>query len=104
MGIVMKGFNKKGELIGDKLPEYVPPQVIQELKDERAINSESNGYSKDRTMRKIGSIPIEIYLNEPIFDGCLPSQRDQWWSEDNGKNLIKVLEKYPQLKLVDKPL
>ncbi len=104
MAINIKGFNEKGDIIGDVLPEYIPPSLIEEIKREKEINSITDGYSPDRTMRKIGSIPAEMYYNYPMYKGVPPTQHDEFWSADNGRNLITCLEEFPVLKTVENPL
>lgn len=104
MGVNIKGWNKKGDLIGDIVPEYVPPSLKNELEYAKEINSINNGYSKDKSFRKIGSIDPGAMYNYAMIKGVKPENHSAFWKEDNGKNLIAFLEEFPVYKVVDKPL
>lgn len=104
MAVNLKGFDAKGDMIGDILPEYVSPTIIEDLSVARERNSINNGYSPDKTLRKVGSIPQAIYYNYPMYKGVPPDQHSEFWTADNGKNLISFLEEFPTFKLVEKPI
>lgn len=104
MGVRIKGMNNKGDIIGDIVPEYVPASLKEDMAIEREINSQTNGYSKDKSIRKIASIDPAVLYNYAMLKNIPPTQHNEYWSADNGRNLIRFLEEFPMFKLVDKPL
>ena len=92
-----------GNLIGDILPEYIPPSLGKELSNERDINSITNGYSPERSFRKIASVDRAAMYNLMV-KGIPPQQHAEYWAVGNSKNLIRFIEEFPMFKLVDKPL
>lgn len=103
MGIKVTG-QVNGKIKYDIVPEYVPETVIQDIERIRHDNELSNGYSKERTMRHIGSIPVGVMYNYAMCKGIPPKEHNNFYSKNNGKNLLALLEEFPVLKTVDKPL
>lgn len=103
MAIRIESFDE-GVFKGSIEPEYIPPSLEKELTIERQINSVTDGYSPDKSLRKIGSIPQEFLYNYAMLKGIKPSKQGEFWAADNGKNLIKVLEEFKSFKVVDKPI
>lgn len=60
-----------------------------------AQNDGSNGFTKDRTLRRIGSIPMELYV-DPDFQQLTTDERTVF--------LKWFLGKHPQFRTVDKML
>lgn len=103
MAVNIKDIDKEG-LHYDVLPEYIPPSLVEELREEREINSTTDGYSPDRTMRKIASIDPGVMYNYAMMNDIPPNQHAEYWAVDKGKNLLSFLEEFPVFKVVDKPL
>jgi len=106
MAVKIKSFdeNNSGKIIGDILPEYIPPSLKDDLAIEREINSRTDGYSPDKSMRKIASIDQSALYNYAMLNGIPPKKHADYWAENNSKNLIKFIEEFPMFKVVDKPL
>ena len=95
----------QGETINyDIQPEYVPASLKEDMKIERDINSLSNGYSPDKSLRKIASIDPGVLYNYAMLRSIKPEKHSEYWAADNGKNLIRFIKEFPAFKLVDKPL
>jgi hypothetical protein len=104
MGVNIKGFNAKGDMVGDIVPEYIPKSLKEDMAIEREINSHTDGYSPDRSMRKIASIDQAVLYNYAMLKGIKPEKHAEYWAIDNGKNLIRFIEEFPAFKLVENPL
>ena len=104
MAIKIRGFDGSGNMIGDVIPEYIPSSLKEELNVERQINSITDGYSPDKQFRKIGSIDPGVLYNYAMSKGIPNTRHSEFWAEDNGKNLLRVLNEFPVFKTVDKPI
>jgi|ETNvirnome_6_100_1030635.scaffolds.fasta_scaffold174255_1 hypothetical protein len=103
MAINIKGIDSN-KIYGDVLPEYIPPSLEKDLAIEREINSESNGYTPDKSLRKIASVDPSAMYNYAMLKGIPSSKHGEYWDADNKKNLIRFIEEFPVFKVVDKPL
>ena len=103
MAINIKEIDQKG-LHYDTLPEYIPPSLKEDLRVERDINSLTDGYSPDRTMRKIASVDPGFMYNYAMMRGIPTHKHAEYWAVDNAKNLINLIKEFTVFKVVDKPL
>ena len=101
MAVNFKKFDDE-KIVYDVLPEYIPKSLKKELAIEKEINSVTDGYSKDRSIRKIASIDPAALYNYAMLKGIPPNKHADYWAAENGKNLISFINEFPSFKVVDK--
>lgn len=85
------------------VPERIPEkEIIKDLKDLKALNMQTNGYSGDKSLRYIGNIDYGLYYNFAVANGVKNSEIHEWYSRDKGKNIKALMNKYSHCKIVDK--
>ena len=99
MGISIQNLDED-KVTYSLVPEYVPESSIDSFKEAKKENEAINGYSKNRTQRLIGRVPWEMMYNYALSKG-IPSDRvNEFFTEDNGKNMVALLNEFPVLKMV----
>jgi hypothetical protein len=95
--------NGDGKEVYDILPEEIPKAITTKIAHQRALNEESNGYNKSRSMRHIASVDFGIMYNWALHQGILPQQINEFYSANNCKNLMRLIKEFPDAtKVVDK--
>lgn len=103
MGVQILDFNKyTGKMSYSLVPESVPIETINELKELKKENMRTNGFSKGKTMRHIGSIPYAVLYNYALSNGVPVHKMNQYYAEGKGKNVRKLLKDVPACMVVDK--
>lgn len=99
-------FKKKfNEEVYDVIPEEIPKAITEKIKYQRHLNERTNGYNESRSMRHIASVDYGLMYNYAMFKGIPPKQHNEFYTKDNCKNLIALINEFPDAtKVVDKPI
>ena len=85
----------------------VVPEVVEDTNLLAAVNKaegETGGWTKDGTMKKIGSIPYSVLYNYAWSKGVPNHQHNDWYKDNNGQHMKELLNELPDFRVGDKKL
>lgn len=91
MAILFKEWNQDFATYA-VVPEAVDPNQVKQIKEDN--RDLGDGWSKKRYQRKIGEIPQSVMYNYALMKGIPAHKHAEFWAEDNGKNVKRLLNEF----------
>jgi len=89
----------------DIVPEVIDVSIADIIKENnKEIERTTKGWNKSKSMRKIGTVPFSLMYNYAYAQGATNDRIHEFYAENKGENMLKLLNEFPSFRLGDKRL
>lgn len=94
-------YNERTGVLNLQMAEWIGDVLVDNLLDQK---DPRNGFTQDRTMRRVASVPISVFREWQIEFERIGGKRQLHWQDDWRKFREKKLADHPEYRTVDKML
>jgi hypothetical protein len=101
MALDIKSWNKD-RIIYKVVPETISDAELTAYNNKNKEDSETAGWTKDRSLRKAGEIPMAFLYNYAISKGIKSTGMWEFFKADKFKEMKRLLNEFPEFRCGNK--